>query len=159
MCCIGYISGKLTHCILNRLSHTIYWKCPISILGTPGYILREKWLNYLQTVETLIRCRVLHRLIWVCTVCQLPFYRSPNCKGLRDLWRQTLYKDPDKRHIQINIFLISPRKDTLSPFVDTPTLEVPHNICFRGAMIHHDQCIMIVTAMIRVFPQCLKMRV
>ena len=27
----------LTHCILNRLSHTIYWKSPISIIGTPGY--------------------------------------------------------------------------------------------------------------------------
>ena len=27
----------LTNCILNRLSHTIYWKCPISILGTSGY--------------------------------------------------------------------------------------------------------------------------
>ena len=32
--------------------------------------LKEKWLNYLQTVETLIRGRVLWRLIWVCTVCQ-----------------------------------------------------------------------------------------
>ena len=27
----------LTHCILNRLSHTIYWKSLISILGTSGY--------------------------------------------------------------------------------------------------------------------------
>ena len=27
----------LTHCILNRLSHTIYWKSPISILGTSSY--------------------------------------------------------------------------------------------------------------------------
>ena len=27
----------LTHCILNRLSHTIYWKSPISILGASGY--------------------------------------------------------------------------------------------------------------------------
>ena len=27
----------LTHCVWNRLSHTIYWKSPISILGTPGY--------------------------------------------------------------------------------------------------------------------------
>ena len=27
----------LTHCILNRLSHTIYWKSPISILGMSGY--------------------------------------------------------------------------------------------------------------------------
>ena len=27
----------LTHCRRNRLSHTIYWKSPISILGTSGY--------------------------------------------------------------------------------------------------------------------------
>ena len=27
----------LTHCILNRLSYTIYWKSPILILGTSGY--------------------------------------------------------------------------------------------------------------------------
>ena len=72
----------LTHCILNRLSHTVYWKSPISNLGTPGYeILREKWLNYLQTVETLIRRHILRRLIWVCTVCQLPFYGSPDYNG------------------------------------------------------------------------------
>ena len=84
----------LTHCRLYRLSHTIYWKSPISILGTAGYeihiftyshilhIPKEKWLNYLQTVETLIRCRVLRHLIWGCTVCQLPFYRSPDYNGL-----------------------------------------------------------------------------
>ena len=28
---------ELTHCILNRLSHTTYWKSPISILGTSDY--------------------------------------------------------------------------------------------------------------------------
>ena len=36
---------SLTHCILNRFSHTIYWKSPISILGTSGheiYIFLEK---------------------------------------------------------------------------------------------------------------------
>ena len=27
----------LIHCIRNRLSHTIYWKSPISILGKPSY--------------------------------------------------------------------------------------------------------------------------
>ena len=27
----------LTHCIRNRLYNTIYWKSPISILGTSGY--------------------------------------------------------------------------------------------------------------------------
>ena len=39
------------------------------------HIPREKWLNYLQTVETLIKCHILQHLIWVCTVCQLPFLR------------------------------------------------------------------------------------
>ena len=47
------ISRLLTHFILNRLSHTTYWKSPISILGTSDlHIPGEKWLNYLQTVET-----------------------------------------------------------------------------------------------------------
>ena len=36
-------------------------------------ILRVKWLNYRQTVENLIRRRRTRRLIWVCTVCELPF--------------------------------------------------------------------------------------
>ena len=46
--------------------------------------LREKWLNYLQTVETLIiHCILLH-LIRVCTVCQFPFLRGLQTKnGLR----------------------------------------------------------------------------
>ena len=46
------------------------------------HIPREKWLNYLQTVETLIRRHVRH-LIWVCTVCQLPFYGPPDYNGLK----------------------------------------------------------------------------
>ena len=45
----------LTHCRLNRLTHTIYWKSPSSILGTSGYeiwiFLEKKWLNYLQIVS------------------------------------------------------------------------------------------------------------
>ena len=28
---------QLTHCRLNELPHTIYWKSPISILGMSGY--------------------------------------------------------------------------------------------------------------------------
>ena len=32
-----FFSLLLTHCILNRLSHTIYWKSPITILGEFGY--------------------------------------------------------------------------------------------------------------------------
>ena len=27
----------LTHCILNRLSNTLYWKSPISVLSMSGY--------------------------------------------------------------------------------------------------------------------------
>ena len=48
------------------------------------HIPRGKWLNYmyLQTVETLIRRRILQHLIWVCTVCQVPFYGSPDYSGL-----------------------------------------------------------------------------
>ena len=48
--------------------------------------LQKKLLNYLQTLETLIRCRILRHLIWVCTVCQLPFCGSPDYNGLRILW-------------------------------------------------------------------------
>ena len=85
---INLHGDNLTHCIRNRPSHTIYWKTPISILGTSGYeiyiFLAEKWLNYLQTVETLIRRHVLWHLIWVCTVCQLPFYGYPDYNGLNE---------------------------------------------------------------------------
>ena len=33
----GPMQTELIHSILNRLSHTIYWRSPISILGTSGY--------------------------------------------------------------------------------------------------------------------------
>ena len=42
-------------------------------------------LNYLQTAETLIRRHVLRHLIWVCTVCQVPFYGSPDYNGLNNI--------------------------------------------------------------------------
>ena len=82
----GPVQTALTHSILYRLSHTIYWRSPnfnfrytrLWDLHIPG----EKWLNYLQTVETLIRRCIQRHLIWVCTVCQLPSYRSPNYNGL-----------------------------------------------------------------------------
>ena len=38
-------------------------------------------LNDLQTEQTQIRCRRMRHLIWVCTVCQLPFYGSPDYNG------------------------------------------------------------------------------
>ena len=36
-------------------------------------------------VETLIRRRILRRLIWVCTVYQLPFYGYPDYNGLKQV--------------------------------------------------------------------------
>ena len=73
---LGDVPFTLTHCRLNRFSQTIYWKSNFNfryIHLWHSNIPRENWLNYLQTVETLIRCHVLQCLIWVCTVCQLPF--------------------------------------------------------------------------------------
>ena len=45
----------LTHCRLNRLSHTIYWNSPISILGMSGYeiyifLKKNKSLYYLRSL-------------------------------------------------------------------------------------------------------------
>ena len=54
--------------------HTIYWKIIISSMsGYVIYVFLEKKMADLQTVETLIRRHVLRHLIWVCTVCLLPF--------------------------------------------------------------------------------------
>ena len=78
--------STLTHCRLNELPYTIYWKSPILILDTSGWDLdipREKKLNYLQTVETLVRRRILRRLIWACIVFQLPVQGSSDYNGLK----------------------------------------------------------------------------
>ena len=48
-------------------------------LGIPA----EKWLNYLQTEETLIRCCRMQHLIRVCTVCHLPFQGPQDYNGLQ----------------------------------------------------------------------------
>ena len=67
-----------------HITHCTEWTHPHSILEEFNFnfryvrlwdlgFAREKWLHNLQTVETLIRRRVLRRLIWVCTVCQIPF--------------------------------------------------------------------------------------
>ena len=58
----------LPHYILED-SNFDFWYVRPHDLDIP----REKMSNYLQTVETLIRCCILRRRIWVCTVCHLPF--------------------------------------------------------------------------------------
>ena len=84
---LTHIISKLTHCILNRLSHNIYFNFRYVRLWDL-HIPAEKWLNYLQTVETLIRCRILRHLIWVCIVCQVPFYESPDYNELKENGQQ-----------------------------------------------------------------------
>ena len=56
------------------------------------HIPREKWLNHLQTVDTLIRCHILWHLIWVCTVCQLLFLGSLDYTGLTCTCKTGVYK-------------------------------------------------------------------
>ena len=68
----------LSHYILEDSNFSFRY-VRLSDLDIPG----EKWLNYLQTVATLIRRCILRRLIWVCTVCQLPFQGSPDYTGLK----------------------------------------------------------------------------
>ena len=49
-CCSFVIICILTHCILNRHSHTMNWKGPISIVGTSGcetYIFLKKKMTKL----------------------------------------------------------------------------------------------------------------
>ena len=59
-----------------------------------GGFWKTTWaVLYLQTVETLIRCHILRRLIWVCTVCQLPFYGSTDYKGLKKFCYGPIFVD------------------------------------------------------------------
>ena len=53
-----YTELTLPHYILEESNFNFRY-----VLLWDIHIPREKWLNYLQTVETLIRCRVLRRLI------------------------------------------------------------------------------------------------
>ena len=76
--CLQMYPFFLTHCRLNELTYSIhiFEESNFDFRYVRLYdvdIPKGKWLNYLQTVETLIRRRVLRRLIWVCTVCQLSF--------------------------------------------------------------------------------------
>ena len=49
------------------------WNFSFSMSDYVIQIFLEKWLNHLQTMETLIRCCTLWHLIWVCTICHIPF--------------------------------------------------------------------------------------
>ena len=70
------IKVRVYYCRLNELSHTIYLKIVIMtkyVRLCDVDIPREKWLNYLQTLETLISHLILLRMIWVSAVANNPF--------------------------------------------------------------------------------------
>ena len=62
------LNKLLLYYILEESNFHLRYTRPCDLDGPKG-----KWLNYWQTVETLIRRRVLRRLIWVSTICQIPF--------------------------------------------------------------------------------------
>ena len=82
---------KGLHCLLTHLcrmyfSIFINWMSPFPFLGLLigvfQFYSNLKRNFSLQTVENLIRCRVLRGLIWFCTVCQCPTKRMLGLYGL-----------------------------------------------------------------------------
>ena len=70
-----FVRSSVSSCRVDY-SITINWTSPFPMLGVSGvlfyfYSISNSNSCY-QTVKTLIRRRVLRRLIWVCTVCLCP---------------------------------------------------------------------------------------
>ena len=97
---LGFLSllFSLSHICLLDFSILINWTSPFRILGVSG--VRFHFYSILnrssckQTVKTLIRRRVLRRLIWVCTVCLGPKNGTQGSYGLInfELKRFSLYR-------------------------------------------------------------------
>ena len=81
--CILY--SYLTHLCRMYFPILINWMSPFPVLGLLGGIFHfhSNFKRNLckQTVENLIRRRVLRRLIWFCTVCQSPTKRTLGLYG------------------------------------------------------------------------------
>ena len=79
---IAYNKHKLTHFRLNKLSQQyILEESDFNVRDVRLFDLaipREKCPNYLQTLKTLIGHCTMWHLIWVCNICQLPFWGSPD---------------------------------------------------------------------------------
>ena len=73
--------SSLTHLCKMYFPFLINWMSPFPILGLMSGIFPHFYSNFKrhvckQTVDNLIRRRVLRRLIWFCTVCQCPTKRT-----------------------------------------------------------------------------------
>ena len=76
---------RLTHICLVDPSIHISWTSPLPVLGVSGvlfdfYYISNRYYS-VSKVKTLIRRRVLWRLIWVCTVCLCPKNRAIGLYG------------------------------------------------------------------------------
>ena len=76
----------ITHLSRMDFPIPINWTSPFPILGVLGPVF-QFYQNFdrifcKQTVETLIRRRVMRRLVWVCTVCLCPTKRALGLYGL-----------------------------------------------------------------------------
>ena len=78
---------ELNPFMVNGTSHRYQLEHSISLLRDVGGIFHfysnfnRTFCN--QTVETLIRRRILRRLVWVCTVCICPTKRTLGLCGLK----------------------------------------------------------------------------
>ena len=82
----NYSSLFLTHICLMDFPILINWVSPFPFLGVSGVLFQFYSIlnrnSCKQTVKTLIRPRVLRRLIWVCTVCLGPKNGTAGLYGL-----------------------------------------------------------------------------
>ena len=78
-------------------------ECRLKVALNRNLWLFHLTLNFLlfkQTVQTLIRRRVLWRLIWVCTVCQCP--KCPSSGFTDNPLSTALWRHSDKNNAAIN---------------------------------------------------------
>ena len=73
-----FIPNGISH--RYQLEQSVFKGCKVVFFVFNSYFNR-KFCK--QTMDTLIRRRVLRRLIWVCTVCLCPTKRTPCLYGLR----------------------------------------------------------------------------
>ena len=76
--CTGYLH---IYCYRITIKYILTQLNGISRSDQLGGMLNLLMILCSQTLETLIRCRVLWRLIWVCTVCLCPPKRALDFNG------------------------------------------------------------------------------
>ena len=79
-------------------------------------------------METLIRRCILQHLIWVCTVCQLAFYRSPDYNGLiLCLNPQSTKQNCSRLHASFFYVFFRAKYDMAFLFMKTTTTNIRYN--------------------------------